>query len=277
MVRLFRHFLATLLLALTATWIASGQTGTPKATPNAPRPTPEKPKPTPTTKGIVKPTTGEQVGDFVLLFYSGGRGSLDQIRKTTSERGLTTVTSADGHKEQSKYERYVIRGETLGKEKVRLDRELPTAKFSLVRSEENVYGIYNNTVFPPREDARQGFENQIFHGIDALLRFRADGSTLGLGANEKILGVDYYVIDLTDKQGRKTRYYVSTKTYRVMMLTYEEGGVKYRRKFYDYNYAQGTLVPFRSVLWADEKIVEETEIGTITFGQKVDESLFRTT
>ncbi len=60
------------------------------------------------------------------------------------------------------------------------------------------------------------------------------------------------------------------------MLTYEDSGVKYRRKFYDYNYAQGTLVPYRSVLWADEKKVEETEIGTITFGQKVDEGLFKT-
>jgi hypothetical protein len=82
------------------------------------------------------------------------------------------------------------------------------------------------------------------------------------------------VVDVTDKQERKTRFYVSAKSFRVLMLTYEEAGVKYRRKFYDYNYAQGTLVPFRSVLWADDKQVEETEIGTITFGQKVDEGLF---
>ena len=89
------------------------------------------------------------------------------------------------------------------------------------------------------------------------------------------MGVDYYMIDVTDKQQRKTRFYVSTRSWRVMMLTYEEGGVKYRRKFYDYNYAQGTLVPFRTVLWADEKIIEETDIGTITFGQKVDEEMFK--
>ena len=50
--------------------------------------------------------------------------------------------------------------------------------------------------------------------------------------------------------------------------------MKYRRKYYDYNYAQGTLVPYRTVLWADGKIVEETEIGTVTYGQKIDEALF---
>ena len=59
------------------------------------------------------------------------------------------------------------------------------------------------------------------------------------------------------------------------MLSYEEAGVKYRRKFYDYKYAQGTLVPYQTKLWADDKEIESTEIGTITFGQKVDEELFK--
>ena len=52
------------------------------------------------------------------------------------------------------------------------------------------------------------------------------------------------------------------------MLEYEDAGIKYRRKFYDYNYAQGTLVPYRTVLWANDKQIEETEIGTITFRSK---------
>ena len=59
-----------------------------------------------------------------------------------------------------------------------------------------------------------------------------------------------------------------------MMLDYEAEGIKYRRKFYDYNYAQGTLVPFRTTLWVGDKLVEETEVGTITYGQKIDEALF---
>ena len=240
-----------------------------------PRPTPAKPQPTPTTKGVQKPTTAEQVVETAIFFYSGGRGSADQIRKTTSERGVETMTGADGLTQQAKYQRFTIRGETSGKDKVRLDQEFPTAKFSLVFSDEKTFGVVSNTVFTPREDSVNGFENLIFHGLDAFMRYKANESKIELATNEKIYGVEYYVIEVTDKQSRKTRFYVSAKTYRIMMLTYEDSGVRYRRKFYDYNYAQSTLVPFRTVLWADEKQVEETEIGTITFGQKVDEGLFR--
>ena len=240
-------------------------------------PAPPKAQPTPvTTKGIQKPTTAEQVADTSSFIYAGGRGELDPVRKTSSERGKSKITAADGQVESLSYQRFVIRGETLPKERIRLDQELPTAKFSLVFSDEKTVGIFNNTIFTPRQDAVNTFENQIFHGLDALLRYRSNESKIELAPQEKIYGVDYYVVDLTDKQGRKTRFYISAKSYRVMMLTYDDAGVRYRRRFYDYNYAQGALVPFRTVLWANDKKVEETEIGTITFGQKVDEELFKT-
>ena len=99
-------------------------------------------------------------------------------------------------------------------------------------------------------------------------------STIVLAGKEKVLGVEYHMLDVTDKQSRKTRFYISAKTFRVMMLDYEQDGVKYRRKFYDYNYAQGTLVPYRSALYAGDRLIEETEIGTVTFGQKIDDKIF---
>ena len=240
-----------------------------------PKPTPARPQSTPNTKGIQKPTTAEQVVETSIFIYSGGRGALDQVRKTTSERGQSKMTAADGSVEKVNYQRFVIRGETLSKERVRLDQELPTARFSLVFSDEKTVGIFNNTVFTPRQDAAKVFENQIFHGLDAFVRYKSNESKLELAPQEKVYGVEYYVVDVTDKQDRKTRFYVSAKTYRVMMLTYDQDGTRYRRKFYDYNYAQGVLVPFRTVLWANEKQIEETEIGTITYGQKVDDDLFK--
>src|ERR1043166_155610 len=269
MVKLFRQFFATLLIALMTAAIAAAQTRPPRAARAKPEPTPAR------AKTPQKPTTAEQVAELAIFVYSGGRGTLDEIRKTTSEHGRTILTAADGHTDQSNYKRFIIRGGSLDKDKIRLDQELPTATYSLLFNEDKTVVIYKNAVYAAREDTAKAFENQIFHGLDALLRYQANGSTLALAPNEKVLGVEYYVVDLTDKQGRKTRYYVSAKRFLVMMLTYEEDGVKYRRKFYDYNYAQGTQVPFRSVLWADEKQVEETEIGAITFGQKVDEALFK--
>ena len=59
-----------------------------------------------------------------------------------------------------------------------------------------------------------------------------------------------------------------------MMLSYEDAGIKYRRKFYDYNVAQGTLVSYRSVLYANDKVVEEIDVGTVTYGQKIDDGLY---
>ena len=245
-----------------------------------PKPT-AKPVATPDPKAVAAAKaaiTGDQVVETALIFayaYPGGRTTLNQIRKTTLEHGKATFTAPDGKVDQSTYQRFIIRGENLDKEKIRLDQEFPSARYSLVFAADKIYGIFNNSIFTPREDASKSFENQIIHGIDALLRYKENDSKVAMGEREKIMGVDYYVIDLTDKKDRKTRYYVSVKTFRIMMLTYEDGGIKYKRKFYDYNIAQGTLVPYRTVLWAGEKIVEETNVGTVTFGQKVDEELFK--
>lgn len=291
------RFLFLLVLTASMMGLATGVFAQqPRPTPNVARPTPT-PARTPTVM-VVAPTpaptatpnparveapkvdpknlTAEQVAESVILFYGfpAGREKLNQIRKTTQERGRATFTGPDGKVENATYQRFVIRADKLEKEKIRLDQDLPSARYSLVYNDGKIYGIYNNTVFTPREDASKSFENQIVHGLEALLRYRENESTVALAPREKLMGVDYYVLDVTDKQGRQTRFYISAKTFRVMMLTYEEDGTKYRRKYYDYNYYQGTLVPRRSVLWANDKQIEETEVGTITFGQKVDEALF---
>jgi hypothetical protein len=252
-----------------------------------PTPTPDKkdekkPAATPTPvlanpKDPAKPLTAEQVVESTIVIYGfpGGRNLLNQIRKTTIERGKTKITAADGHIDPVIYERRIIRADTLNKEKIRLDQEYPNARYSLIRADDKIFGVYNDQIFTPRDDASKTFENQTFRGIEALLRYKEDESKINLAGRDKIMGVDFYFVDVTDKLGRKTRFYISSKTFRVMMLEYEEDGVKYKRKFYNYNYAQGTLVPYRSVLWANDKIVEETDISTITFGQKVDEEMFK--
>ncbi|MBK7935012.1 MAG: hypothetical protein IPK01_16365 [Acidobacteria bacterium] len=242
-----------------------------------------KPSPSPTpalalnSKDGTKVFTAEQIADSAIFIYGfgGGRTLLDQIRKTTTERGKSVRTNADGKVENISYTRYILRGPSLAKDKIRLDQEFPNARYSLVKNEDELFGVVNNTKFVPSDEAAKRFEDSIFHGIEALLRFKEDESKIELSGREKIMGVDLYVIDVTDKKDRKTRFYVSVKSLRIMQLDYEFGGVKYKRKFYNHNYAQGTLVPFRSTLTANGKVIEETEIGTVTFGQKVEEDLFK--
>ena len=221
--------------------------------------------------------TGEQVAESTIFIYGGllGRENLNQIRKTTFERGKIHITDAAGKTETANYERWISRGENLNKEKIRFDQTFPDAKYSLIYNGDKIFGLYNDSVFTPREDASLAFQNQIWRGLEALLRYKENEAKTELAGREKIMGVDFFLLDITDKQSRKTRFYVSSKSFRVMMVEYEDAGVKYRRKFYDYNYAQGTLVPYRTVLWANDKQIEETEIGTITFGQKLEDAIFQ--
>ncbi|HQU85760.1 MAG TPA: hypothetical protein PKY59_21670 [Pyrinomonadaceae bacterium] len=220
--------------------------------------------------------TAEQIAESSIIVFGGfrGRDTLNQIRKTTIERGKISILAADGKTDTASYQRWIIRGDNLEKEKNRLEQEFPNVKFGLIYDGAKYFGMYNNSVFSPREDAVKSFQNQIWHGLDALLRYKENESKLDLTGREKIQGVDVYILDVTDKQNRKTKFYISAKSFNVKMLEYEEDGTKYRRKFYDYNYSQGTLVPYRTVLYANDKQIEETEVGTITYGQKVDDALF---
>lgn len=228
-------------------------------------------------KNARKNTTAEQVAESVILIYGnlGGRANLNQIRKSTIERGKISIVNADGKTEQANYERFILRADSLDKDRIRLDQEFPNSKYALIFGNSKIFGLYNDAVFTPREDASKAFENQIWHGLEALLRYKENESKLELAANEKISGIDLYVLDVTDKQNRKTRFYISTKSLHVMMLEYTEDNTKYRRRFYDYNIAQGTLVPYRTVLWANDKQIEETEIQTVSFGQKIEEGIFQ--
>lgn len=221
--------------------------------------------------------TAEQVVESAIFIYGfpGGRETLNQIRKTTFERGRMTQTNAEGKIEKSNFERYTLRGESLEKEKIRLEQEFPNVRYGLIYDGEKFFGIYNESVFAPRDEVLLAFQNQIWHGLEAMLRYKENGATIALDGKEKIAGVEFYRLDVTDKKERKTRFFVSAKSFRVMMLEYTENNVKHLRKFYDYNYAQGTLVSYRTVLWAGDKQVEEIETATISFGLKVEEFTFK--
>jgi hypothetical protein len=241
-----------------------------------------KPSPSPTPVAPIDINKGgavtpAQVAESVIFLYSGfgGRENFNQIRKTTFERGRMTIVNNEGATEKATYERFVLRADTLDKERIRLDQAFPASRYSLVYSSDKIFGIFNDQVFTPRDDVTKSFEHQIWHGLEALLRYKENGATLELDGKEKIMGVEFYRLDVTDKQNRKTRFFVSTKSFRVMHLEYTEGGIKYQRKFYDYNYAQGTLFPFRTVLWAGDKQIEETEVLTVSYGLKLDESMFQ--
>ena len=226
-----------------------------------------------------KQYTAEQIVESVILIY-GTRPGLEQIRKYGVERGKITRLNAEGNTEEANYERRFIRGESVEKDKVRLDQKLPTMEYSLIYGEGKLWGLINGAAFTPRQDATANFISQHHHSIDSLLRYKESGSTLALVGKEQQKGLELYVVDLTDKNQRKTRYYISARSLRILWLEYEEGdpggaAIKYTRKFLDYRAVQQTLAPYRIVLLQDGRQSEETRVLTITYGIKVQESLFK--
>ena len=236
-------------------------------------------EPKPPKKNGEAQYTAEQVVESVILIY-GSRPALEHIRRNGVEKGKLSRTDTEGKTEESDYERRFIRGENLDKDKIRLDQKLPTMEYSLIYDDGKLWGMINGAAFTPRQDATADFISQHHHSIDLLLRYKECGATVTLVGKEQQKGLDLYVLDLVDKENRKTRYFISARSLRVLWLEYEEGppggiAVHYTRKFLDYRIVQQTLVPYRVVLTVDGRQSQETQVLTITYGVKVSDSIFK--
>jgi hypothetical protein len=223
--------------------------------------------------------TAEQVVESVILIY-GSRPVLEHVRRNGVEKGKVSRTDTEGKTEESDYERRFIRGENLDKDKIRLDQKLPTMEYSLIFGDGKLWGLINGAAFTPRQDATSNFISQHHHSIDSLLRYKECGSTITLVGKDQQKGLDLFIVDLLDKEKRKTRYYISAKSLRVLWLEYEEGNpggtpVKYTRKFLDYRLIQQTLAPYRTVLLEDGRQSQETRVLTIIYGSKISDAIFK--
>ena len=223
--------------------------------------------------------TAEQVAELVVFAY-GSRAGLAQIRRTGVERGKITRTTDDGRPEEISYERTFKRGETFDKDKIRLDQRMPSIEYSLIYSGGKVFGVLRGSTFTPKQQDIAAMLSDRVHGLDALLRYKETGATVKYAGKDSQKGIDLWMLDLTDKEGHSTRYYISAKSWRVLWLEYEERAgegakpVKFKRTFHDYRAVQGTLVPYRSVLYEGDKQVEESQISTVTYGVKTEDSVF---
>ena len=244
-----------------------------------PTPTIAAPKQDKNSKG--RNFTAEQIVESAIFVY-GSRVLLAQVRRNGVERGKICKPSCEAGKiEEASYERRFVRGESMEQDKIRLDQKMPTLEYSLIYGNGQLWGIINGAAFTPRQDAAATFLTQHRRSLDNLLRYKENGSTLNLIGNDKQKGLDLYVVDVTTKDKQTTRYFISAKTLSVLWLEYEEtapGGakpMKYVRKFMDYRVAQGTRVPYRSMLLENGTPIQETRILTVTYSIKLDDALFK--
>ncbi len=271
------------LLSFLIGFVALSVTAQEKSTKTTTTPAPT-PVPTPKQEKIdpnQKTYTAEQVAESAIFLY-GSRELLAKIRRNGVETGRICKPSCEvGKTEEAQYQRRFVRGENMEKDQVRLDQKMPSLEYSLIYGSGKLWGIINGSAFVPRQDATDTFLAQHKHSLDNLLRYKENGSSLVLVGKDKQKGIDLYILDVIDKDKQSTRYYISAKTLHVLWLEYEEaapGGstpMKYSRKFMDYRYAQGTLVPYRTTLTEEGKQIQETRVLNVTYGIKLDDALFK--
>jgi len=234
----------------------------------------------PVNASAQKEFTAEQIAESVILI-AGTRPGLAQVRKTGVENGRISRMTPEGRAEEVRYQKRFLTGDKIEKDKIRLDQKTPQAEYTLIKNGERIFGIINGSPFTPRADATADFLSQQTHSLEALLRYKENDSKLASAGKDKQQGIDLYVIDLTDKANHKTRYFISVKLLRVLWLEYEETPpdqttpVKYMKRFYDYRYAQSTLVPYRTVVYEDGKQTVETRVMTVTYGVKMEDAVFQ--
>ncbi len=231
-------------------------------------------KPAPAVKFDKDNPTAEQVAELVIFAF-GSRAGLTQIRRTGVEHGRITRTGADGRPEEISYERTFKRGETFEKDKIRLDQHMPSIEYSLIYNGGKVFGVLRGSAFTPKQQDITTMLSDRIHGLEALLNYKETGATVKNAGKDSEKGLELWKLDLTDKENNTTRYYVSAKTWRVLWLEYEgQDGAKYKKSFHDYRVVQGTLVPYRTVLYEGDKQVEECQVLTVTYGVKTEDSVF---
>ena len=224
--------------------------------------------------------TPEAIAETVIIIH-GGRPVLEQVRRTAVERGRVVREVDDGPDVEITYERLFKRGETSDKDMIRINQKRSNLEYSIIYNEGRVWGVIRGTAFKPRQEELTDLDSYRLHGIETLLRYKENGATLNFVGKDKQKGIDLWILDLTDKQSRRTRYFISSQTGKVLWLEYEatpEGAaapVKYRKTFHDYRIVQNTRTPYRVVLYAGDRKLQETQVMTVTFGVKMEDSLFK--
>ena len=242
----------------------------------------------------VKLSPAEAAIELALIAY-GGRKQLGIARAAIQEAGTIRLATEQGDLSGNYLLRSIKKGKS-SQDLLRVDLELSPAenaqdqsatpiKYVIGFNGASVWSAQNGQYVSPRAGADIAFRAQLTHEYMALLRYKEDGSKLDYVGQETVVGVDSFVIDMTTAEGEKTRYWLSTRTYRVLHCEYElklaEGQppTKYRIDYYYTPFSaavvQNTLVPVRREMKQDGKFVQEVKLSSIVYSAKLDPEIFQ--
>ena len=241
----------------------------------------------------VKLSPAEAVVEVAIIGY-GGRKAIETARASIQEEGTIRLATDQGDL-NGNFMLRSMRKEKTWQDLLRVDLDLslpdpdrsgarvPSVKYVIGFNGASVWSAQNNQYVTPRPDADAAFRAQLTHEYMALLRYREDGSKLELIGPETVVGLDTNVIEMTNPNGEKTRYWVSTKTYRILHAEYQlkmgedQPVTKYRVSYFytPFKVVQNTLVPSRRVMTQDGKFVQEINLTNIIYSAKLDPEIFQ--
>lgn len=240
-----------------------------------------------------KLSPAEVIAEFSIIAY-GGRKQIETARSAIQETGTIRLATDQGDL-TGNYLLRSIRKEKSWLDLLRVDLELssadsqsqntPPIKYVIGFNGASVWSAQNGQYVSPRAGADVAFRAQLTHEYMALLRYKEDGSKVEVVGPEKVVGVDTNVVELTTPDGEKTRFWLSTKTYRILHCEYElklaEGQppTKYRLDYYYTPFSnavvQNTLLPVRREMKQDGKFVQEVKVTSATYSAKLEPEIFQ--
>ena len=240
-----------------------------------------------------KLSPAEVIAEYAIIAY-GGRKQIETARAAIQETGTIRLATDQGDL-TGNYLLRSIRKEKSWLDLLRVDLELaaadsqsqntPPIKYVIGFNGASVWSAQNGQYVSPRAGADVAFRAQLTHEYMALLRYKEDGSKLEIVGPEKVVGVDTNVVELTTPDGEKTRFWLSTKTYRILHCEYElklaEGQppTKYRLDYYYTPFSnavvQNTLLPVRREMKQDGKFVQEVKVTSATYSAKLEPEIFQ--
>lgn len=244
-------------------------------------------------------TKAEANAELAIAAY-GGRQQLTTVRAGIHEEGTIRLATDQGDLIGG-YKLRSMRREKSWLDLLRVDLELtpsdaasggasaPAIKYVVGFNGATVWSAQNNQYVNARPEAEVAFRAQLTREYTALLRYREDGSKLDYVGTETVVGVETTALDLTNTNGEKTRYWISTGsakkpgTFRILHAEYDlklsedKPPTRYHIAYYytPLRVVQNTLVPARRVMTQDGKFVQEILLTTINYSAKLAPEIFQ--
>ncbi|MCS7080707.1 MAG: hypothetical protein NZ585_11775 [Chloracidobacterium sp.] len=249
--------------------------------------TPKAEKPKVVKLGKPETWDGETVAEIVIYAY-GSRPVIDYVFTNARLEGVIKIAAGDDRPPiEGKILEYILRRETSDRNCVRIEVELPGPQEG--EPQQLVFGfngytswaVQNRQSITLTPQAQATFLASLKHDYMALLRYKEDGATVTRVPGERIMGIDTIGLELTHRDGAKTKYFISSRTYHILHLEYEvqptpeDKPLKFRESFYDFRAVQNLLVPMRKELYENGKFKQRIEFRDVRFRlAKLDEDIF---